>query len=203
MRISELSEVTGVPLPSLKFYLREGLLMPGVATSATRAQYDETHVRRVRVIRALTETAGLSVARARDVLRIIDQPGDNLFAALGHAVSALPPEPVRRDDYPRARRMLERLGYWYDPEYPAVAQFEAALEAAESAGMPLSDERLDEYAAGVRRIAEYDIEHVPPGGGAEAVEYSVLGTALYEPVLVALRRLAHQDIAARRIGGLT
>jgi hypothetical protein len=25
----------------------------------------------------------------------------------------------------------------------------------------------------------------------------VLGTALYEPVVVALRRLAHQDVAAR------
>lgn len=202
MRISELSETTGVALPTLKFYLREGLLMPGVATSATRAEYGDEHLRRVRVIRALTESAGLSVSKARDVLRIIDSPGDNIFAALGHAVGALPPEPVQRDDYPRARRLLERLGYWYDPAYPAVAQFEAALESAESAGMPLSDERLDEYAAGIRRIAEYDILHVPTDG-ASAVEYSVLGTALYEPVLIALRRLAHQDIAARRLGGLS
>ena len=201
MRISELSETTGVALPTLKFYLRERLLMPGVATSATRSEYGDEHVRRVRVIRALTESAGLSVSKARDVLRIIDSPGDNLFAALGHAVGALPPEPVEREDYPRARRLLERLGYWYDPAYPAVAQFEAALESAESAGMPLSDERLDEYAAGIRRIAEYDIANVP-ADGASAVEYSVLGTALYEPVLIALRRLAHQDIAARRLGGL-
>ena len=201
MRISELSDTTGVALPTLKFYLREGLLMPGIATSATRAEYGDEHVRRVRVIRSLTESAGLSVSKARDVLRIIDAPGDNLFAALGHAVGALPPDPVERDDYPRARRLLERLGYWYDPKYPAVAQFEAALESAESAGMPLSDERLDEYAAGIRRIAEYDIMHVP-ADGASAVEYSVLGTALYEPVLIALRRLAHQDIAARRLGGL-
>lgn len=200
MRISELSEATGVPLPTLKFYLREGLLMPGVATSATRAEYGDEHVRRVRVIRALTESAGLSVGKARDVLRIIDDPGDNLFAALGRATGALPPEPVRRDDYPRARRLLERLGSWFDPEHPAVAQLESALESAESAGMEPSDERLDAYMAGVRTIAEYDIANVPEDGG-RAVEYSVLGTALYEPVLAALRRLAHQDVTARRLGG--
>jgi hypothetical protein len=31
-----------------------------------------------------------------------------------------------------------------------------------------------------------------------AVENTVLGTALYESVILALRRLAHQDVAARR-----
>ena len=40
MRISALSEATGVPVPTLKFYLREGLLHPGEATSRTRAEYD-------------------------------------------------------------------------------------------------------------------------------------------------------------------
>jgi hypothetical protein len=35
---------------------------------------------------------------------------------------------------------------------------------------------------------------------ADAVEYAVLGTALYEPVMLALRRLAHQHrlVAERR-----
>ena len=65
---------------------------------------------------------------------------------------------------------------------------------------PLSDARLDVYAPSIRSIAEYDVAQVPDDP-ERAIEYSVLGTALYEPVLVALRRLAHQDVAAARLGG--
>jgi len=38
MRISELVERTGVPLATVKFYLRQGMLPPGEAVSATRAE---------------------------------------------------------------------------------------------------------------------------------------------------------------------
>lgn len=197
MRISELSDRTGVPLATVKYYLREGLLMPGVATSATRAEYDEAHVRRLGVIRALLEQVGLSVAQARTVLQIIDSPGPDVFESLGRALGALPPSAPARDDYPRARAVLERLGQLYDPRYTAVAQLEAALEAAEAAGLPVTDERVDVYGAAARRVAEFDLTQIPddPEG---ALEYAVLGTALYEPVLAALRRLAHQDVASRR-----
>ena len=54
MRISALATAADVPLATVKFYLREGLLHPGAATSATQASYDESHVRRIRLIRALT-----------------------------------------------------------------------------------------------------------------------------------------------------
>ena len=36
---------------------------------------------------------------------------------------------------------------------------------------------------------------MPP---AEALGYAVLGTALYEPVILALRRLAHHDALVHR-----
>jgi hypothetical protein len=64
----------------------------------------------------------------------------------------------------------------------------------------MSDERLAVYARQIRGIAEYDLQRM---GSSELspVEYAVLGTALYEPVLLAMRRLAHQDIAAKRLGG--
>ena len=37
----------------MKFYLREGLLPAGTATSATQATYDAGHLRRLRLVRAL------------------------------------------------------------------------------------------------------------------------------------------------------
>ncbi|MCE9669767.1 MerR family transcriptional regulator [Myxococcus stipitatus] len=201
MRISELVERTGVPLATLKYYLREGLLPSGEATSATRAEYGEAHVRRVAVIRALTETVGLSVQKTREVLQLIDRPEDDLFQTLGSAIAALPPSVTQEAgaEYPRAKAVLAKLGQRYDPGFAAVAQLEQALAAAEAAGIPLDDERLAVYGPHVRAIAEFDVRSVPREPTA-AVEYAVLGTALHEPVLVALRRLAHQDIAARLFG---
>ncbi|NTX16782.1 MerR family transcriptional regulator [Myxococcus sp. CA056] len=201
MRISELVERTGVPLATLKFYLREGLLPAGEATSATRAEYGEAHVRRIAVIRALTETVGLSVQKAREVLQLMDRPEDDLFETLGKAIAALPPSvtPEAAEDYPRARAVLEKLGQVYDPRFAAVAQLELALAAAESAGIPLDDRRLAVYGPHIRAIAEFDVGSIPREATA-AVEYAVLGTAVHEPVLIALRRLAHQDVAARRLG---
>lgn len=199
MRVSELVEASGVPLASVKYYLRRGLLMPGTATSATGADYGEQHVRRLALIRALTDVVGLSVEKAGEVIHLIDDPDPDLFETLGRAVAALPPYVDDEDDYPRARLALERIGQIYDPRYAAVAQLERSLRAAEEVGMPLTDERLDLYAKHIRAIAEHDIAQVPQGTAAQAVEYSVLGTAIYEPVLAALRRLAHQDIASRRL----
>lgn len=207
MRISALAAAANLPVATVKYYLREGLLHPGVATSATQAIYDEDHVRRLRLVRALLGSVGLTVQQARSVLALVDEPGADLYATLGKAVGVLPPAaaaPGGDDDpFPRARAALEALGQVYDPDFAAVGQLEGALAAAEAAGMPITPERLARYGRAVADIADYDLERMPREPRA-AVEYTVLGTALYEPVILALRRLAHQDAAVRRLraGGL-
>ncbi|WP_143532210.1 MerR family transcriptional regulator [Saccharothrix sp. ALI-22-I] len=45
MKVSELARATGVPIPTIKYYLREGMLAPGRRTSVNRAWYDHGHVR--------------------------------------------------------------------------------------------------------------------------------------------------------------
>ncbi len=203
MRISELVERSGVPLATIKYYLREGLLMPGEASSATQASYGEDHVQRLALIRALTGVVGLSIQKTAEVIRLIERPRTDLFLTLGAAIGTLPPyaEDVPGEnprDYPLARTVLARHGQIYDPDYPAVGQLDRALAAASAAGFPIDDDRLDHYNAHVRAIAEYDIAHIPDESAQSAIEYAVLGTALYEPVIVALRRLAHQDLARHR-----
>lgn len=200
MRISELVEHTGVPLATIKFYLREGMLPPGEAVTATRAEYGEEHIRRVRLIRALTEVAGLPLQRVTEVLALIDRPEGTLYDALGKAVAALPPYVSTEErDYPRARAALDAIGQVYDPRFAAVAQLDRALAAVESAGIPLSADRLAVYAEHLRAMAEYDLDGMPDGDREEQLGYAVLGTALYDPVIAALRRLAHQDAALRRL----
>ena len=200
MRVSELVERSGVPLASIKYYLREGLLEPGAATNATRAEYDESHLHRLCLIKALTGL-GLPIPKVREVVKVLDEPSPSLFDSLGRALSALPPylEEPAEPDYPRARAALECLGQTYDPSYPAVAQLERALAAAERVGVGLSEHKLRAYGEHVRGIAEADLAEMPTDSVQGAVEYAVLGTALHEPVIAALRRLAHQDLAARTL----
>src|SRR5690625_186579 len=89
MRISKLAEQTEVPLATLKYYLREGLLHPGRSTARTQAVYDGTHVQRVRLVRALTESAGLSLGSVRDVLAVLDHPPATRHDLLGAAQDVL------------------------------------------------------------------------------------------------------------------
>lgn len=204
MRISELSEQSGVPIPSIKYYLREGLLAPGTALGGRQADYTDAHLERLRLIRALVDVVALPLAKVKRILRLVDDPGGDLYSSLGQAVDALPPyrrESETSADFPRARAVIDRLGWTFDAGFAATGQLERALAAVEDAGIPLSEPRLEAYSAAVRQMAEYDLVHMPDAADspAEAIEHTVLGTALYEPVLVALRRLAHQDIAAHML----
>ena len=70
MRISELAEVSGVPLATVKYYLREGLLPPGRSVTARLSEYDDEHLRRLRLLRALREVGGVPVSRA-----VTERPG--------------------------------------------------------------------------------------------------------------------------------
>ena len=89
------------------------------------------------------------------------------------------------------------MGQLYDPHYAAVAQFERALAAVEAGGLPMSASS----AMPAHHVdCELELERVPTASAQEAIEHTVLGMALYEPVIAAMRRLAHQHLAAQRFG---
>src|SRR6476646_5679834 len=182
MRISELSARSGVSVATLKYYLREGLLHAGVATSATSATYDDTHLERVRLIRALLESGGLTIAAARKVTDALDAPPPGRHSLLGVAEYAL----------------LEALGWRVDPCAPARQELESAITAAAAGGLDLSRRDLSAYARAMRRVAEVDVRGVPRDSPAAALRHVVVGTVLVDPVLIALRRLAQEDVSSRQ-----
>lgn len=200
MRIGELSRSTGVPVATIKFYLREGLLPPGVATSATQAQYDDGHVRRLRLVRALVEVARLPLASVRAVTAAVDAPPRSVHDLLGIAHDALPPSVDDDVDVTAATSVVDGLGWAVHPASRALRQLAAAMDALEGVGLPASPEVVERYGRAIEPLAAREIEQVPTGSSEEAVTYVVSGTALYEPVIAALRRLAHQHLSARRFG---
>lgn len=192
MRISELSERTGIPIATVKFYIREGMLPRGASVGATRAEYDETHVERLRLIAALTQVAGLPLARVGDVLASIDAPPNDPIEAIGRAIGALPPYVEGDGDVSHARAAIEALGLTFDERFTAVAQLESAIRAVQAAGLPWDSGTIARYGDAMKQVAAEEVAPVAGMDRGEAVAYAVLGTALYEPVLLALRRLAHQ-----------
>ncbi|WP_067599307.1 MerR family transcriptional regulator [Nocardiopsis listeri] len=198
MRMAELSAEAGVPVPTIKYYLREGLLPQGVRTSATQAHYGDSHIRRLRVIRALVD-AGVSVAGARKVLATLDEPPDEVADLLGAAHAAVAPQGEDEIPLDDARRLAERLGFRPGGcETERIADVARALDALDRAGFVIPPDVMTAYLEGVKTIATAEIAGVPVDTPEEAVRYVVLGTALAEPLLLALRRMAEQIAAAER-----
>jgi DNA-binding transcriptional MerR regulator len=77
MRLAELSARSGLSTATIKYYLRSGLLTPGTAQSSTWASYDDSHLRRLRLVRALTDVAGLSLEEVRRVVDAVDASGSD------------------------------------------------------------------------------------------------------------------------------
>jgi len=209
VRLAELSTETGVSVATLKYYLREGLLHPGRALSRTSADYDDGHVERVRLVRALSEVGGLSLARIRRVLDVITDPGTDRLHVLEAAQRTLADEGGDRGDTvdgadathgnasrERVLAWVERHGWEVDPRDPFVDELARAWEACDHAALGLDEERMDRYADHVEGIAEVDVRSVP-ADPVRAVRHVVLGTVLVDPVLVALRRLAQQHVSRR------
>jgi len=183
----------------VKFYLREGLLAPGSATSATRAVYGQMHVRRLRLVRALVEVGGLRLAAVREVLAALDDPSRSKHDVLGAAHDPLAAQVPAVDQaaLDTADAHLARLGWRVHPEAPHRRVLARALAACTAVGHPVDPATIDTYARAALMVAEVDLASVPRTDRALAMERVVIGTVLHEPLLLALRRLAQAHVSAR------
>src|SRR4051812_1909147 len=68
LKISELAERSGVPVATVRHYLREGLLPEPVKTSRNMAYYPPAFVERIRVIKQLQEERFMPLRVIRDLL---------------------------------------------------------------------------------------------------------------------------------------
>ncbi|WP_306188299.1 MerR family transcriptional regulator [Streptomyces sp. MK5] len=215
MRLAELSTRSGVSTATIKYYLREGLLHPGRRITATQAEYEEGHLRRLRLVRALIQVGRIPVNSAREVLAALQDEELDRNRRLGTAVWALPHGPAPDEGDPAtdtARRtaaeLMDRLGWCYGgpsgetPTAPAYGMLVTAIAALARLGYPCATADLEPYARAMERISVTDLDLVERYGTPdEQVEAAVALTVLYEPVLLSLRRLAEAEESRRRFGG--
>jgi len=215
MRMAELSHRTAVPVPTIKYYQREGLLPAGEHTSPNQVRYDERHVRRIKLVRALIEVAGLSIADIRTLVTTMDAPQAELHKVFGAAQHALSNPPEHADGHApvAAQREVEefiaRRGWRIKPDNPSIGTAATVLATWRDLtqhGLAQHDlgAILDDYADAVERIAAVDLTAVNSQGSVEdMVQVVVIGTLLGDALLTALRRLAHEDASARLFGPTT
>ncbi|MEV1170416.1 MerR family transcriptional regulator [Nonomuraea sp. NPDC049784] len=204
MRISELSAKSGVAIPTIKYYLREGLLHQGQQTAATRAEYDESHLRRLRLIRAMLEVGRLPVASIKKVIAAVEDESLPVHLMLGTAHYALSPavEPEPGEDWQIARDQVDRLiadlGWDIDPRAPTRDELAQTLVKMRQLGLPID---LTPYVEAARKlVSEVEMDTIPFDGPRDAaVEALVLGTVLYGKAFDTLRRMAQESESASRL----
>ena len=209
MRISELSARSGRSIPTIKYYVREGLLPPGRRTAANQAEYDDDHVHRLRLVTTLMEVGNLPVATVRTVLAALDDESRSMHEVLGVAHSALAlrgaepgPSAAVREAEAEVDRFLDRLGWRVGTGAPAKRALAGALASLRGLGWDVGADVLSRYAAVADELAEWELARTPAGGSrSRTVEAVVVGTVVFEVALVALRRLAQEHHSAARFAG--
>ncbi|AVV46804.1 transcriptional regulator [Streptomyces sp. P3] len=220
MRISELSRRSGVPVATIKYYRREGLLPEGRALNPTAVEYGEEHIQRLRLIRSLTQLGGLSVARTREVLEAVDRPLD-AFETLGVVHHALPvpsADKTGRDGRgnsgsdslvdeaasgegtaARVEILIESMGWQISDESPHRPALAESLAALSRLGAEYAIDDLLPYAQLATSTADLDFKQLNGIDDRIALaERAVFLTVLFEPVVRLLRRLAQEDANHRR-----
>ncbi|RXZ45209.1 MerR family transcriptional regulator [Agromyces binzhouensis] len=201
MRISELSRRSGAPVTTLKYYLREGLVHEGERRSGNQTDYDESHVQRVRLVRALLDTGGLSIAAARRVLATLDADDRSMADTFEAAQHAMTDGRAHHEASDAARRRVAALagaqGWRTTPDNPGFDLAARVLDDLAAIGYEPSDAYLDAYAAAADRIARADLAALTDRESpALAAELMVVGTVVGDALIAGLRRLAHQEATA-------
>ena len=201
MWIAELAHRTSTSVATIKYYIREGLVPPGQLLGATRSRYDESHVHRLRLVRALAELGGLPLVRVGALISQLCQQPRALRDVLGGvhhvlASSDLVATPASRN---RIDALIAEQRWRAETDAADRLVLASVLDALDNLGYLLDDRVLRRYAELASELAELDVEwlkahpHDPP-------EAAVMLNALGGPLVLSLRHLAQQSAAAEISG---
>lgn len=199
MRVSELSRRSGVPLPTIKFYIREKLLPAGTATAKNQADYTEEHLARLALIRSLRDDAGLSIDAIGRALRAADSAKRDFIAAAIDALQRPSNTGVseRSAAFREAQEVILSLcaerGWNLERAELSVRDAARALVVIHRSFPEERIEGLKPYLDVAEHLAKHEIpDDWQPGAAPNAaLRYAILGTVLFEPLILALRRAAH------------
>lgn len=173
MKLNQLAERTGVPVSSIKFYLREGLLPPGEKLNATTARYSPAHVDRLELVKALREIIGLSLDQVRRVVTAVDAQAEATTIDLMGTVQTVvldflhdrsgskDPDDVEGPDEPEQRltadRIVEAMG-WLAGTDESMAALDRELSRMARWGLAPGLDTALVYARAADAVAAVELE---------------------------------------------
>lgn len=206
MTLAELSAATGVSVATIKYYIREGLLPAGEPIGPKKAEYDESHVARIRLIRILREVGDVPVARIGEVVAALSDQDAAFHDVSGRSFHALGPFATLPDTAAAraARRdVLEYLSeadWIVDETAPAIDVLAETLLAVRTFWDPAASPAVfNRYRAALDDLTRGDLAMIPdPPDMATYISQTAVGTVLWDKAMIALRRLALEDKSRRR-----
>ena len=202
--VSELAERADLPLATVKYYLRAGLLPAGRVTGPRSAEYDERHLRRLHILRALREVGGAPVSSLQAIVEALEdptRPTHDLFCEISDDLS--PPLP---EDGPTAEvdrtldAVIEGVG-WTGVRTDAGARrrLAAVVQLGGSELLTVNPEILASYARLADELCRAEIAMVDPTKDRQGtLEDMVVGEAVFGEILALLRRLGHEHYDEQR-----
>jgi DNA-binding transcriptional MerR regulator len=183
LRMGELAEASGVPAPTIKHYLREGLLPEPVKTSRNMAYYPPQFVDRIKLIKQLQEERFMPL---RAIKAVLDE------------------------DPERARALVELEDRILDRALAGERARTSAAEVRERYGVPKEVldrlEKLEVLSPNSRGYSPSDIKIIEAisrfraGGYGEQIGFTVYDTLRYKSALEELVR-QEVDVVMERLAG--
>ncbi len=197
-----------MPIPTVKFYLREGLLPPGTPTARNQARYDESHLERLRLIRALTTVGGLEIGAVRELMEVLEDPGVTLAGAYAGIekvrVTALP-YPPGFDGVDGARADIEALaaGLGWDEEATRSGRESLAqvLTTLRLLGCDADAKFFMAFAHAAGSVVEAEMSLVGAEHDDDAKASAMVRSVLFDVLMSVMVRTVRQHQVATRIAG--
>jgi DNA-binding transcriptional MerR regulator len=183
LRMGELAEASGVPAPTIKHYLREGLLPEPVKTSRNMAYYPPEFVDRIRLIKRLQEERFMPLKAIRTLL---DEDPERAAALLELEDRILDRALAGERSRTSATEVRKRYGV---PKEALDRLAEIGVLTPSSRGYSPSDVQIIE-AIGRFRAGGYD----------EQIGFTVYDTLRYKTTLEELVR-QEVDVVMNRLAG--
>jgi DNA-binding transcriptional MerR regulator len=206
LRISELARRAGMPIPTVKFYLREGLLPPGTPTARNQARYDECHLDRLRMIRALTTVGGLEIGAVRGLLVVLEDPGVTLagvYAGLEKVGFTALPYPAGFDGVDAARANIDalagELGWGDEATRSGRESLVQVLTTLRVLGCDAGAKFLLAFAQAAGSVVDAEMSLVKePDDAAKAM--AMVRSVLFDVLMSVMLRTVRQHKVAERFG---
>lgn len=202
--VSQLAAEASVSTASIKYYLRMRLLAPGDLSAAKKAYYDASHLRRLALIRVLRELAQFPIAKLRRLVVVLERGRVRPFELVAAVVESMAtPRKKRAGKAERALRervyrLLTSRGLHVRDDSATLDSLTRALAALRTFEPGLDIDVLEPYLDCLVPLARAEVEANEArivASTESAMVGAVVGTVLFEPIILSIRRLAHEHFA--------